>query len=697
MTGSAAMQSANHTRRAGPRRINGLDGLRAIAVLAVLVYHLHARLLPGGYLGVDVFFVVSGFLITTLLLHERSTTGRISLAQFWLRRARRLLPALLVVVLVSTALGFLIGKDLLVGIARQTLGAVTFSNNWLEIAAGSSYFAHTSPQLFANFWSLAVEEQFYLLWPFGFLLLMWGVRSRRARIGTAIGCALASAALMAVLFVPGTDATRVYYGTDTHAFGLMTGVALAFAWSGGTSMNLSRPNWLKRRVFVGLGALALLVWFMFVLDPASSLAYRGGILLACVLAAVLILTLLEGTGPLQSMMNHPVLVWIGQRSYGIYLWHWPALLISDALAPRAIGSAEWWIARIIALATTVVAAALSYRYLEQPVRRQGFRAAWRAAVTAVAHRQSKFDGAKLAAAAAATLALLAVAGIITAPEKSQVQVSLERNQLIVSESNPTANRPSTSANRSSASANRPSASATGPKTAAPSAHASAQASSPPTTGSTAGATPAATHAPSPASAASAPPSTKVRPPTPSGTPMPYPAGDEVMAIGDSLVVTSADGLRDRFPGMSFDALSNRQWPDGVAVVRARIADGSIPRAVILDFGTNAGISDSAMVSKVLDSLGPGRMIVLVNLYGASPWVPDANQLLADAVKSRPNAIIADWNKAISHRPDLLQPDQTHPGILGAHLYADTIKRAFHDLAARSGGTIPADYAIVDDY
>ncbi|MCY0903944.1 acyltransferase family protein [Arthrobacter sp. H14-L1] len=658
--GVAAQLAIEEHARPETGRINGLDGLRAIAVLAVLVYHLYAGLLPGGFLGVDVFFVVSGFLITTLLLREVFTTGRISLGQFWLRRARRLLPALLVVILISTALGFLIGRDLLVGIGRQTLGAMTFSNNWLEIAAGSSYFAHTAPQLFVNFWSLAVEEQFYLLWPFGFLVLIRYVSSRRRRLAVAAGCALASALLMAVLYTPGTDATRVYYGTDTHAFGLLIGVALAFAWSGGTGMDLSRPNWRHRRKFIGLGALALLIGCMYFLDAASPFVYRGGILLVCVFTAVLILTLLEGAGPLQSMLNFPVLTWVGQRSYGIYLWHWPALVISDAVAPQAIGTPGWWSIRIIALALTVLVSALSFRYLEQPVRRKGFRATWAAAAGAVARGGINFTGAKLAAGLGAALALLAIAGILTAPAQSQVQTALERNQSIVSAATPVIVTPSSAAS---------------PTADQPSAPVSAPVPSPVPV-------PTAGNAPTPA--------------TPSGTPMGYPAGEEVIAIGDSLVVTSADGLRDRFPGMAFDAVSNRQWPDGVAAIGTRVANGSMRRAVIVHFGTNAGV-DQAMVSKALDLLGRDRMVVLVNLYGASSWVPSANDALANAVKGRPNVIIADWNKAISQRPDLLQPDQIHPGIFGAHLYADTIKRAFHDLAVRTGGTVPGDYTIVDDY
>ena len=156
-------------------RLPGLDGLRALAVGAVLVFHLRATWLPGGFLGVDVFFVISGFLITTLLLRERARTGRLDLPRFWRRRARRLVPALVLVVVTSTVLARFLEPDLLVGIGRQTLGALTFTTNWLEISAGTDYFHATSPQLFMTFWSLAVEEQFYLLWP---LLLLGAFRLR---------------------------------------------------------------------------------------------------------------------------------------------------------------------------------------------------------------------------------------------------------------------------------------------------------------------------------------------------------------------------------------------------------------------------------------------------------------------------------------------------------------------------------------
>ncbi|GGC79790.1 hypothetical protein GCM10011512_03040 [Tersicoccus solisilvae] len=663
-------------RTGRPGHIGGLDGLRALAVVAVLLYHLSPALLPGGYLGVDVFFVVSGFLITTLLIRERDRSGRVALGGFWLRRARRLLPALAVVVVVSVAVGLLVGKDLLVGIGRQTLGALTFSNNWLEIAAGSSYFAHTSPQLFVNFWSLAVEEQFYLVWPFLFLAVMALPLRNGARAGLAAAGALVSALLMAVLYTPGTDATRVYYGTDTHAFGLLLGVALAFAWSGGTGLNLTRPLWRRRRVPISVGAVVLLLLAMVAIGADGVFAYRGGILLACLITAVLILTLLEGTSPVQRVLDNRPVAWIGERSYGIYLWHWPALVVADALVPTAVGTPGWWTLRILALVVTVVVSALSYRWIELPVRRHGFRAAGRAVVAGLRGGGRAVTAPRLAAGVAGVALVLAVVGVVSAPAKSAVQATIERNQSLITDTAPSA--PPASPNGTPG--------ATRGKPASPGATA-------PASGSPAAPSPGPAGASAPATAAAPPPG----PRGDGGPAMAYPAGNEIIAIGDSLVVTSADGLTDRFPGLAFDAQSNRQWPDGVAAVDARLAAGTMPRAVILHFGTNAGVPDPGMVRQVLDKLGPDRMVVLVNLYGASPFVPEANKVFADLANGRRNVIVADWNHAIAGRVDLLQPDQIHPGIFGAHLYADTIKQAFRDLAVRTGGAVPKGWTIAKDY
>lgn len=198
-------------------RYAGLDGLRAVAVLLVVLYHLFPTwFLHSGFVGVDAFFVISGFLITSLLLRERAATGRIALGAFWARRARRLVPALVAVVTICASAAWLIGGDVLLGVGRQVLGAATFSYNWLAIAGGSTYFSAGEPELFRNLWSLAVEEQFYLVALLLPVLLL--ARRRGLRVGAALALAACSAWAFGV--VAGGGLAQAY-GTDTHAFGLL--------------------------------------------------------------------------------------------------------------------------------------------------------------------------------------------------------------------------------------------------------------------------------------------------------------------------------------------------------------------------------------------------------------------------------------------------------------------------------------------
>jgi len=618
-----------------PREIRGLNGLRALAIVAVLVFHLRPASLTGGFLGVDVFFVVSGFLITTLLLREFTRNRRLNLPAFWTRRARRLLPALALTVVVSVSAGLLIGDDLLVGIGRQSLGALTFSSNWLEIAAGSSYFANTSPQLFANFWSLAVEEQFYLFWPILFALALALLRTWRRRIAVAAGFALVSAVAMAVLVRPGQDATRVYYGTDTHAFGLLLGVALAFAWA--TTSFLDSGRWRRFAPAAGTAALAGLLLLMVVLDENRIATFRGGLLAGSLLTAVLIGSLLPGNSPLLRVFEARPVEWLGERSYGIYLWHWPLILIVTAIMPpAALDAPGHWVNRVLALGLTLAVAAASYRHLEMPVRRDGFRACLREVRAAVT---GPVLVPKLATVVVGVLGLMTVAGIATAPEKSAAQEAIEAGQVLIDAQSGAGG-----------------------------------------TAATAAAEPAGGEATSGSDDGAVGREFRAEPVTLDLT---MPSGEEITAFGDSLIVTSADALEYRFPGIHLDALSNNQWKHAEGVVGAALEYGSVGRAVIIDYGTNAGVADPAVVRRVLDMLGPKRLVVVVNLYGHSTFIESSNQVLADVMAEYPNATIADWNTAISADPSLLQSDRTHPDIEGAMLFADTVKAAFEGLVAGS--------------
>ncbi|MCU1543025.1 MAG: oatA 3, partial [Microbacteriaceae bacterium] len=306
----------------------------AVAVTLVALFHLGVRALPGGYVGVDVFFPISGFLITGPLLRERAASGSIDITRFWMRRARRLLPALALVLVVCGAAASVVGGDVLVGLRRQMLGAVTFGYNWLAIADGSRYLDATTPELLRNLWSLAVEEQFYLVWP-ALLLMLWTTPSRRARLGAVLAIAVASAVAMAAGGGAGAT-TRVYYGADTHSFGLALGAALAIVWLDWPGLGAPATN-RGRRTAALFGAFAIvgLVAKAMVMPAAGPAMYEGDLALVALLAIVAIACATHPGSALGRALDVPPLRWVG----------------------------------LVALAVTVIASDLSYRFLETPVPR----------------------------------------------------------------------------------------------------------------------------------------------------------------------------------------------------------------------------------------------------------------------------------------------------------------------------------------
>jgi peptidoglycan/LPS O-acetylase OafA/YrhL len=331
----------------------GLDGLRALAVAGVVLYHAGVSWMPGGFLGVDVFFVLSGYLITSLLLAERRREGSVGFKAFWLRRARRLLPAVLLVVFVCLRT------------RGDALASLVYLTNWHLIAASHSYFnAFGRPSLLQHLWSLAVEEQFYLFWP---LILLGSLKlvGRRYTVLLTVVLALSSTALMWGLYNPNQDPSRVYYGTDTRASTLLVGALLAFAWPlGGFRDEISRR---AARVLDGVGCVALagvLAFFVRVQDYDPWL-YRGGFLLIALCTAVLIAVVVHPASALGRALGTRTLRWIGVRSYGIYLWHWPVMMLT-----RPGIDVPWRGTGVILaqIALTIALAALSYRYVEMPVR-----------------------------------------------------------------------------------------------------------------------------------------------------------------------------------------------------------------------------------------------------------------------------------------------------------------------------------------
>ena len=351
----------------------GLDGLRAIAVLAVIAYHVGAPWAQGGLLGVGVFFTLSGYLLTDLLL-GRWLAGSMRLGNFWIRRARRLLPALFLMLAVVTAWVTLAQPSELPSLRGAVASAATYWNNWWLISQHISYFARFGPPSpLGHLWSLAIEEQFYLIWPWLLLLGLRFVRERpglvRVRLRLAlitIVLAIASAVLMGVLYHPGFDSSRVYDGTDTRAFGLLFGAALAMVWPAAQLSRNVTPR--ARRVLDGLGTvglvgIALLIWRT---NQYSSFLYPIGFVLLSLATVLLLAALVHPATWLGRILGVRPLRWIGVRSYGIYLWHFPVIVLTTPTLET--GHVDLGRAALQTGATFIIAA-LSWRFVEEPIRR----------------------------------------------------------------------------------------------------------------------------------------------------------------------------------------------------------------------------------------------------------------------------------------------------------------------------------------
>ncbi len=375
---TARREAPTPTTAVTGRHLPALNGLRGVAVLGVVAYHLQLGWASGGYLGVDLFFVLSGFLITSLLLEEWAASGRLNLAAFWGRRAKRLLPALFLVVaalalyLILNAIFGGPGANGLVdlsGLRGDAIWTLLYANNWHLIYAHQSYFAQFStPSPLQHTWSLAIEEQFYLVWPLVLLLLLRFAQRgwRTAGVILTVSLGLLSSILMAVLFQPGVDPSRIYYGTDTRLFDLMAGATLAFF-----AASRRQPNTRARRslhVIAPISAAALAVFWVTAGTPGGlpkSFMFQGGFLVCAALAALVISDArLTEPGRFSRALAWRPLHFIGTISYGIYLWHWPVIVYLNG-ARTGLPTLPLDVVRI---AVTLLVATASYYMVERPIR-----------------------------------------------------------------------------------------------------------------------------------------------------------------------------------------------------------------------------------------------------------------------------------------------------------------------------------------
>ena len=669
----------------------------------MLVYHARPGWLPGGFLGVDLFFVISGFIITRALLSEVDANGRINVLAFWMRRARRLLPAVALLLAGTMTYALLFDPDQVASLRGEVLAAVFYVTNWHLVAADQSYFdSFQQPSMLRHLWSLAVEEQFYVLWP---MLLAMGlpILKRKGMLALILAGILASTAGMAMLYDPAGDTSRVYYGTDTRAAALLAGAALAFVVAG---WRMAAKPWMtKSFALLGLAALCLLLGAAVWLDEQQALLYRGGFLGVSLVSAVVILAAINPNLFSRALSVSP-LRWIGVRSYGIYLWHWPIYLL---VWPNQATLGEL-AAQITAV---VIIAALSYALVERPVREGALGRLWLRAKDwpnlSLRYRGGFVFGG--ASTAAIVIGLVAASLAAKAPELPAYfeTESIRLHNIVIADDASSVVPKSTMMTRVQSTlstlTNTPrecpfgyeapgdgvsvSSAPYGPECPAPvtilqapldSAIAAARmkpadTAIPPVSGPALAVTPpspepeplkvvAPAPTPVPAQPVAAPAQPVAAPPRLTSAPA-------VSAIGDSVMLGAAYTLAASVPGIDLDTAVGRQAESTVAIVRERVNSGTLGQVVLIHAGNNGPIKASH-IDEIMQLAGPGREVIFLNTNVPRAWQDSNNVALSSTLAKYANATLLDWRSATEANPGLVYNDGIHLTPSGAAQYATMV-------------------------
>ena len=618
--------------------IPGLDGLRAIAVVAVIVYHADPRWLHGGFLGVEVFFVISGYLITLLLVAERERTGAVSLGSFWLRRARRLLPALLLMLVLLVSWCAVFERDRLGMLRGDVVAGLLYGANWFQAWTGSSYTSTFAFNPLLHTWSLSVEEQFYLVWPVVMALLLR--RMRRSTLPALAlwfaACAGAVAVATALLHRPGPIGSLaetpdqyigffgrqvlrtdfLYLGTFSRSSGLLLGAALAMVW---------RPWSLVRRgmqrstgVYDTLGVIGLVAlgWMAFTFrtvvrgdtEHAYDLLYRGGFLMVGVASVLVIMAVTKPRSWLgRYVIGNPLFVWVGTRSYGLYLYHWVVFQLWRKSAGTPLELREF----VGLMCITFVVTELSWRLVEVPVRSGAVSGLWRRLRDPgnLADREARRKWA-VAAVVASVLPVFATVSMVTARVvPDDITANLEDNEEAV---------------------------VTIP-----------------------------TIAPQPTLA---PGQTTV--PMPTTTP---PRIIDVLAVGDSVMLGSAKKLAKK--GLTVDAAKNRQPLDALPILNYYRSTKELGETVVLHLGTN-GTTKEAVFDRLMKPLADvDKVIVLTVRVPTREYETINNRIIYSLPTRYPNVRVLDWFTISKSHPEWFASDKVHPNAAGQDRYVDAIVSA----------------------
>lgn len=601
------------------RYITGFDGIRSLAVVGVILYHLLPTSMKGGYLGVSIFFVVSGYLITDLLRQEWEQNGKINIWQFYVRRMKRLYPGLVFLLITASAYITLFQRGLLNNLRGTVVSSLLYVNNWWQIKNGLSYFdrfANESP--FTHIWSLAVEGQNYLVWPILFVLLMVFVRKKKWIVYTVLGGSLISAFLMMILFTPGGDPTRVYYGTDTRLFSIWLGSALAFVWPS-TRLKKNIPKQAKRVLnLAGLISLIALILFFFLLDDHYSFVYYGGMLLVSLFCVVLVAVTAHPGASVNKWLTNPVFSWIGKRSYGIYLYQFPVMIFYEAKVANIADHVL--LHTLIEISLILIISELSYRYIERPLARFDYGQTiqvvkgWFTKPIVSKQKPWVIPG--------TLMVLISLVGFVTAP-KNSVTADQKKLQAQIAESKRLAEESQKNEENNSDTVDQAVLDKYG------------------------------------LTAKQGKKAQKL----------------ELTAFGDSVMLDAATDLKELYPKVVVDGDVGRQLYASEPYIEELKKQNLLKDTVLIGLGTNGAFSESQFDS-IMSALG-NRKVYWVNVrVPTKRWQNDVNALLARMAKKYDNLTLIDWYDYSNSHNDWFYDDQVHPNPEGMkhyiHLVSETL-------------------------
>ncbi|MDR6880293.1 acyltransferase family protein [Bacillus sp. 3255] len=691
------MQESNKQRY----YMHGLDGIRALAVLAVIGYHLNWEWASGGFLGVSVFFVLSGYLIMDMLLEERRKHKRIRLGRFWIRRTRRLLPAMLSMIAAAAIYLGITDFHRLQAHLGEFGAAITYTSNWYNIFHQVSYFeSFGPPSPLGHLWSLAIEEQFYLVWPLLLVILSKLINPTRGKLLsiTLVGAILSFIA-MVLIYEPGTDPSRVYLGTDTRAFGLLIGVSLAILFPSAGIASLKKRNQIWIDLTGTIGLMALIYMFIWVEEYDRSL-YYGGMLLISIISAFVIMAAARPTGVVSKILRFRPLLWIGRRSYSIYLWHFPVILLTNPVDPNTPSN---YTLQFLQLTLSILLAAMSYSLIETPFRSgnwriwtQWFRHPWaRLALlvlmlicASITYTRFTTEEAALSKESAISVETTTLA---SAKKPENISPAVSSPEATISQTAHFANKVTTHNPIAQPDLNAPS------PTPPPEAKRSAASTSPVPTS-----TPGVTLPPDSTSAVQTADPKVIQPAESENENAPGGGASKdvnltnnektiatsktssesklgtlnptVTAIGDSVMLGAATVLEKKIAGIFVDGKLGRQMSQAADLVEEIKTNKKLGGVVVIHLGTNGSFT-SSQLEQLIAAIGEKRNIILINTRVPRKWQSAVNNMLVEASKTYPNVKLVDWYSYSEKQSEWFANDGVHLTTKGAEAYSELIMNA----------------------